>query len=231
MISKKIFTVVSPKSDSPMTHGMCYSLPIELQLLNTVEELFPMLSDCRFHTDFVCISIDMFSQRRDQLTMFDIIHTLATLIKSTVYRDSTAARPKRRDTKICVLVDATTDPKLVREVMQFPDIAFVGWILKHSDDYQSVFEHVSELLDDKISHHPRVVDLVKPKKQTQKKKDTIDLTLRQAQILQLIQDRGATNKTIARMLNIGESTVKLHVGAIFKKYGVRNRTQLAIFAA
>jgi hypothetical protein len=58
----------------------------------------------------------------------------------------------------------------------------------------------------------------------------ISLTPRQRQVFDLLSSRGASNKTIAKMLNISESTVKLHLGVIFKKYGVRNRTQLAIFA-
>jgi DNA-binding NarL/FixJ family response regulator len=58
----------------------------------------------------------------------------------------------------------------------------------------------------------------------------IKLTARQQQIYSLVSTRGASNKVIAKTLNISESTVKLHVSAILKKYGVRNRTQLAVFA-
>lgn len=58
----------------------------------------------------------------------------------------------------------------------------------------------------------------------------IQLTPRQTQILNLVLERGSSNKVIARTLNISESTVKLHLGNIFKKYGVKNRTQLAVFA-
>jgi DNA-binding NarL/FixJ family response regulator len=61
-------------------------------------------------------------------------------------------------------------------------------------------------------------------------KNKIDLTPRQTEILDIIVQRGASNKAIARMLNITESTVKLHMSGILKKYGVRNRTQLALFA-
>jgi len=56
-----------------------------------------------------------------------------------------------------------------------------------------------------------------------------NLTKRQYQILTLIRQRGISNKTIARMLNISESTVKLHITQILKKCGVKNRTQLALF--
>jgi DNA-binding NarL/FixJ family response regulator len=57
----------------------------------------------------------------------------------------------------------------------------------------------------------------------------IKLTPRQEQIFTIIKTKGASNKAIAKMLNITESTVKLHMGQILKKYGVKNRTQLVAF--
>lgn len=54
------------------------------------------------------------------------------------------------------------------------------------------------------------------------------LTVRQRQIAELICNRGLTNKKVAGMLKITESTVKSHVSAILKEYGVRNRTQLVL---
>lgn len=58
----------------------------------------------------------------------------------------------------------------------------------------------------------------------------INLTTRQNQIFDIVTTRGSSNKHIAKMLSISESTVKLHVGAILKKYGLKSRTQLAVFA-
>jgi DNA-binding NarL/FixJ family response regulator len=37
--------------------------------------------------------------------------------------------------------------------------------------------------------------------------------------------RGLTNRAVARQLILGEETVKSHVGAIFRKLEVRDRTQ------
>ena len=58
----------------------------------------------------------------------------------------------------------------------------------------------------------------------------IVLTTRQSQVLSLVCNRGLSNKKIAQSLNITESTVKIHMSAILKAYGVRNRTQLALAA-
>jgi two-component system nitrate/nitrite response regulator NarL len=56
------------------------------------------------------------------------------------------------------------------------------------------------------------------------------LSAREAQILEYLRD-GASNKVIARRLNLSESTVKVHVKAILKKVGAYNRTQAALWAA
>ncbi len=64
----------------------------------------------------------------------------------------------------------------------------------------------------------------KPRRQPEE----IQLTPRQKEILNLICRRGASNKKIAQLLDISESTVKVHVSAILKSYRVRNRTQLAL---
>lgn len=56
--------------------------------------------------------------------------------------------------------------------------------------------------------------------------DPFNLTFRQEQILQLIKTRGSSNQQIANMLKISESTVKMHVGLILKKYGFKTRMQL-----
>lgn len=60
--------------------------------------------------------------------------------------------------------------------------------------------------------------------------DNVTLTARQEQVFRLIIERGASNKAIAKSIGISESTVKLHLTEIFKKYGVKNRTQLAVFS-
>lgn len=60
--------------------------------------------------------------------------------------------------------------------------------------------------------------------------NTVQLSPRQSQIFTLITKRGLANKEIAKMLNLSESTIKLHVGLILKKYCVKNRTQLTVFS-
>jgi DNA-binding NarL/FixJ family response regulator len=60
------------------------------------------------------------------------------------------------------------------------------------------------------------------------KSQVIVLTARQQEVLNLVCRRGLSNKRIAQTLHISESTVKVHISAILKSYGVRNRTQLVL---
>lgn len=55
------------------------------------------------------------------------------------------------------------------------------------------------------------------------------LTDRETDVLRLLA-QGHANKEIARMLNIGEKTVKTHVSSILAKLGVPSRTQAALYA-
>jgi len=55
-----------------------------------------------------------------------------------------------------------------------------------------------------------------------------NLTNREQEIVSLV-GRAASNKEIASMLQITESTVKAHLGSIFRKLGVSDRLRLAIF--
>jgi len=55
------------------------------------------------------------------------------------------------------------------------------------------------------------------------------LSSREREILELIT-RGASNKLIARELDIAETTVKIHVQHILRKLGLTSRVQAAVYA-
>ena len=55
------------------------------------------------------------------------------------------------------------------------------------------------------------------------------LSGRELEVLRLAAD-GLANKQIARRLGISESTVKVHLGNVFKRIGVTDRTSAAIWA-
>jgi len=57
-----------------------------------------------------------------------------------------------------------------------------------------------------------------------------NLTPRQREVLALLS-QGKSNKEIARVLNLAEGTVKLHVTAIMKSLNVNNRTRAVVAAS
>lgn len=60
--------------------------------------------------------------------------------------------------------------------------------------------------------------------------DTLPLSPREQEVLQQIA-RGASNKEIARSLDIAETTVKIHVQHILRKLGLTSRVQAAVYAS
>lgn len=56
------------------------------------------------------------------------------------------------------------------------------------------------------------------------------LTTREQEVLQLLS-QGASNKTVAKELNISESTAKFHTSAILGKLGVKSRTEAVVRSA
>jgi DNA-binding NarL/FixJ family response regulator len=76
---------------------------------------------------------------------------------------------------------------------------------------------------------PQPIELTGLSETTRKLEAARPLSGRETDILQCIV-RGDSNKHIARRYDIAEATVKVHVKAILRKIGVRNRTQAAIWA-
>jgi len=61
------------------------------------------------------------------------------------------------------------------------------------------------------------------------RRNEYSLTQRENDILALLSE-GRANRDIAQALFLSEKTVKAHLAAIFRKLGVTNRTQAAMFA-
>ena len=170
------------------------------------------------HDKFLIFHADMM-RRSVHSTSIEFIDAIQTMVKFM---------PRATDLKLGVIVGKNTPLRIVKEVQKTP----VQGLLLDINDYpiDQVATAINALTN-KIPYWPKEVLKELPgATKPVKSKNNFVLTHRQRQVLTLIKERGASNKAIAKTLGISESTVKLHVTEIFKKYGVRNRTQLAVFS-
>ncbi len=71
--------------------------------------------------------------------------------------------------------------------------------------------------------------LVKLCRETKDSRKSITLTKREKEILSFVV-KGATNSEIAQELSLSELTIRNRLSGVFKKLGVRNRTEAATYA-
>lgn len=150
-----------------------------------------------------------------KLSLVEVVNAVRTLIHCS-----------GQDIKLAVGINSRIEPQLVQEIRRMP----IDYIWPGSTEYTTddKIETMQAILRGEPFVHPKIEQLLKPRRLGAKKLAS-DLTPRQQQILDIVAQRGVSNKQIARMLSISESTVKLHMSGILKKFGVRNRTQLALF--
>jgi DNA-binding CsgD family transcriptional regulator len=79
---------------------------------------------------------------------------------------------------------------------------------------------------DKLLTRSGVSVRIKPRDAQERKEKIVKLTPREQEIVHLLNE-GSTNKEIASKLFISEISVKKHLTTLFRKFGVKNRTQLA----
>ncbi|RDW18127.1 DNA-binding response regulator [Oceanobacillus arenosus] len=105
-----------------------------------------------------------------------------------------------------------------------------GFLLKTSEP-KKLIEAVHSCMNGGLTLHDEVAAKVMPRllRSANKPETTIELTPREIAITKLIGD-GKTNKEIAEALFLSVGTVKNYLTAILQKTGLRDRTQLAIYA-
>lgn len=233
MIStKKHITYVCSKVSRSDAEKVINKLSAELELIitvvDTVENIITFFSNPTYHVDYIAIDVeDLYNV--ENVDGFDIIKTISTMIHCN--RHSKNKTVDSKPTKIVVMISDNTSYSKVKELLSMTEVSYLSLRYGGKVTYADVKESVSNFVSDGDRAPKFIIDFVRPKKVQHK--DTLNdikLTPRQKQVLKLVIDRGASNKIIAKMLRISESTVKLHMSTILKKYKVRNRTQLAVFA-
>lgn len=204
-------------------YGISSRLKQELMVniinVDSLSNLFLILADHTTSINYIFIDIEEF-HNFNGIEYFDVINSIKTMTSCI----KTATKPI-----IFGIAGEATDSMLLKEEIKNLNGKI---IVRHGNTitYEDVYRDINLILKNEFSTNQKLLAWCKPKKESIIKNEDIRLTPRQEQILKIINSRGCSNKIIAKMLGISESTVKLHISSIFKKYGVKNRTQLAVFS-
>ena len=135
---------------------------------------------------------------------------------------------KSRRYKLKVLV--LTVHNETEYLMKAVDIGVNGYVLKDSESAE-LKKAIFTVADGETYIQPSLIPALNAKMiETNKDAEKIkSLTKRELDVLKLLAV-GMFNKEVGKRLEISERTVKNHVSNIFKKLGVTDRTQAAVFA-
>jgi DNA-binding NarL/FixJ family response regulator len=201
-------------------------LDIQFERVSSVRAVLEAAGNFAVSIDAIVLDIDSLNDG-EGATIFDIVNTITTLLRYHKLASNPQCTTENLPA-IVVGVNATTDPKRIRELLAIANISGVypgGYDFSLNEKITAMREfinrryHVPKSIKQLLSTKSKVIGQEVPNA----------LTTRQSQILDLVITRGASNKAIANILHITDSTVKLHMTSILKKCGVRSRTQLVAF--
>lgn len=130
-----------------------------------------------------------------------------------------------KDQKVLIL----TIHNEVEYLMRAIDVGVNGYVLKDAES-AILRKAIITIANGEEYIDASMIPVMKEKiLQDKDKKEEDVLTRREIEVLKLVAE-GLFNKEIAFKLSISEKTVKNHVSNIFKKIGVFDRTQAAVYA-
>lgn len=123
-----------------------------------------------------------------------------------------------------VMVSAQEEAAVVVKSREFGASGFIP----KSSTLEVIQDAVRKVLDGEVWWPPQVFERVDVSAEAKAASEGLaSLTPQQFRVLTMVCE-GLLNKQIAYELNVSEATIKAHVTAIFRKLGVRTRTQAAL---
>ena len=108
-------------------------------------------------------------------------------------------------------------------------IAGAKVILLRDVDLETLRISIIAAVNDLVVLDPSIGASLLPEFGTAQTVPTEELTTRELQVLQQLAE-GLPNKIIANQLGVSEHTIKFHINSIFRKMGVRSRTEAVVRA-
>lgn len=148
--------------------------------------------------------------------------------------DGLTALPDLRELAPTVPIVVLSGSETTSHVARALENGAIGYIPKSCTSHE-MLAALKIILDGEIYVPPRLMGKLNAPILSAHNTDTSEptpalLTTRQVEVLELMT-KGLPNKSIARTLNVTEGTVKLHVAAILRALGARNRTEAVIQAS
>ncbi len=162
-----------------------------------------------------------------QVVLMDICMPIKNGVEAT-----REIRSIHNDVRIVILSSFGEDDNVVEAI----NAGACGYVLKDASPQQLV-RAIWAAVDGYSLMSPRIAEKIQTKlnKSSQNyrlsSRDDFDspLTIREKEVLSLIA-QGLNNREIANSLSISEKTVKTHVGNIFSKLQISDRTQAVLYA-
>lgn len=159
--------------------------------------------------------VGLVENHRPQLLVAGVDSRASAAVDFACVRESRARVPSLQ----VVVLSNVDNPRAVRAAFSAGAAAYVLKTARGED-----FTLAIRQMYDRSVYLAREVALAEPAT------DRTDLlTPRELEILQLVAE-GHSNSQLARMLMVGEQTVKFHLANIYQKLGVRNRTEAGHWA-
>lgn len=126
------------------------------------------------------------------------------------------------DTEVVALTSVLEDASVIGAVR----VGAIGYLLKDTEA-QELRRAIKAAAAGQVQLSPKAA--MRLMREVSEPEHPDPLTERETDVLRLLA-QGHSNKEIAHTLNVGEQTVKTHVGHILNKLGVSSRTQAALHA-
>ena len=164
-------------------------------------------------------AVEIASELRPDVVLMDLQMPVMDGVKATeLLRD---AAPE----SAVVIVTSFSDRDRIVGAL---DAGAVGYLLKDASP-DEILAGVRAAARGESPLHPRAARELLSARSEQPRRDDVELTARETEVLGLVR-AGLTNKQIARRLGITERTVKAHLTSCFQRIGVMDRTQAAVWA-
>ncbi len=160
-------------------------------------------------------AVDLVQTVRPDVVLMDLSMPVMDGVQAT--RLLLRAAPATR----IVILTSFTDPDRVADALV---AGAVGYLLKDCDP-RDLLAAVRSAALGHTPLDPRIAGVLLPRPAPSRP----DLSARELEVLALV-GRGLANKQIGRALGISERTVKAHLGNVFRRIGVADRTSAALWA-